>query len=886
MWEHDAMESPHHGDPAFAGTGPRWHALLCTAAVLLLFFTAARAADDDEDQTPPLPKEMAELARKYAGVIEWQGFFEATETGAAAWNRGGGLYSGSTQVEKKSHGHFRITRSTSAGWEPKQGAFRWGGNNLEMSGEATASEDHRFSEWGKSGDGREWRDQVSGTVPLFTSEFEISLKDGNASIRVGNPKEPLLRYERVGRSVDDRSRGDGQRHLTTTSLNKIENVFMFPPPLNPNYWNSAATYRMASSGPGVLVFSCEGKSRADTQPSTPEITHHSRVILYPVYDDLEVEVTIEGYAKWRPEGSIEKPTQPGNSLVARATLKSKTGAVKSLPGVKRFKFELLDTSREPGVCLNWPLGAKDQDFDLRLAAESGGQLSDADQKLKIADPPKDDQERPYAEARIDSYDFGGRATLEVVCELEDGREIIGLMKGEGGGQDLVRIPKMTGPDWIAESWRKEKKVENLADDDDNEKVAGQKDNGDGFTLYEEYRGWVENGKHIEGDPKKKDLFVRNEIGQDAKGGINLFERVSKLRVHSRLLPSEIIELPVDETQSVADAKGERIMNLNRRDAPQRVKQHAVRMMVGRHQGGATIGFASQEHFLHAFRPKSVRVVQLEPRDDPNAILTFGKSVSAYNLSERDAAFAYDRGVAHELLHVVGVDHHGEGEDFNIFYFQSASDPNNPTHHVRFTPAEAGEYEVFLKEAPFGRPKTAEDLKRAHTVTLIWEDTKQDVAESLAADYERELAAERSNRAANPPADDPGDRATRMPYYGKDANYWRETDLFDSVVKRNPKFNIEVTIGKLGEADSGNELCLMRYYFANAYPVSGREKTYYLVRPGADANRAGRELCKSPEGTIHNASSHSPQPRFGDSASGRGDCFSQICPNDDIPARRL
>jgi len=75
-------------------------------------------------------------------------------------------------------------------------------------------------------------------------------------------------------------------------------------------------------------------------------------------------------------------------------------------GVKRFKFELLDTSREPGVCLNWPLGAKDQDFDLRLAAESGGQLSDADQKLKIADPPKDDQERPYAEARIDSYDLG------------------------------------------------------------------------------------------------------------------------------------------------------------------------------------------------------------------------------------------------------------------------------------------------------------------------------------------------------------------------------------------------------------------------------------------------------------------------------------------------
>jgi hypothetical protein len=610
-----------------------------------------------------------------------------------------------------------------------------------------------------------------------------------------------------------------------------------------------------------------------------EVSWQIDVTLPPV----ELVITIPGYDEWRPEGNIKEVTKPGNKLVARATVVPKAGQGTFVPRVKNIRFQLLDTSREPGVCMNWPLNAKDKDYDLRLATVSGGTLSKSDQKLEVIDPRRNDQGQPYAEAQIDSYDFGGRASLRAVCLLTDGREIEGVMKDVG---EIPRLPKMKNPGWIADCWKKVHDVEKLADDDDNEKIEGQKDNGDGFTLYEEYRGWVENGKHIEGDPLKKDLFVRNEIGQDAKGGIKLFERVSKLRVHSRLLPSEIIELPVDETQSVAAAKGERIMNLNRRDAPQRVKQHAVRMMVGRHQGGATIGFASQEHFLRAFRPKSVRVVQLEPRDDPNAILTVSQSVSAYNLSERDAAFAYDRGVAHELLHVVGVDHHGEGEDFHTFNFQSASDPNNPTHHVRFTPMAAGTYEELLRQAPFDRPRTADDLKRDSTVTLIWEDTKQDVAESIAADFERELAAERSNRAANPPADDPGGRATRMPYYGKDANYWRETDLFDSVVKRNPRFNIAVTIGELGKADSGNELCLMRYYFANAYPVSGREKTYYLVRPGADANRAGRELCKSPEGTIHNASSHSPQPRFGDSASGRGDCFSQICPNDDIPARRL
>jgi len=62
----------------------------------------------------------------------------------------------------------------------------------------------------------------------------------------------------------------------------------------------------------------------------------------------------------------------------------------------------------------------------------------------------------------------------------------------------------------------------------------------------------------------------------------------------------------------------------------------------------------------------------------------------------------------------------------------------------------------------------------------------------------------------------------MPYYGKDANYWRETDLFDSVVKRNPRFILRSRSAS-GKSRPGNELCLMRYYFANAYPVWGAKK---------------------------------------------------------------
>ena len=100
----------------------------------------------------------------------------------------------------------------------------------------------------------------------------------------------------------------------------------------------------------------------------------------------------------------------------------------------------------------------------------------------------------------------------------------------------------------------------------------------------------------------------------------------------------------------------------------------------------------------------------------------------------------------------------------------------------------------------------------------------------------------------------------------------------------PKFSRFVTIGRWSQADSGNELCLMRYYFASAYPVDAQEKAFYLVRPGA--NRAGRDLCKTPEGTGANAADHEPKSRFSDSAPGRGGCFKYICPNDAIPGRTL
>ena len=871
------------------------------AAGVMLLCVSAQAADDDEDKNaePPLPAESAELAKKYARVTEWQGFFESSESGTIAWS--GTDVHGTKTIDNSSHGHFFLKRADHYfSSNAKRGVFSWtGGDNHTVCGEQFVASDMQQSQWDKWGKGEEWRRQASGTLPMIATQFDIWLptakkKSYRVSVHPGGAaRGRSLTSTTTGHRVWDENNGDGTVVRRTMSLDATMQLETFVHWYSPvGDADTAPWFQVVRGGPGVLVFSFESKTRADTQPSTPELIRRSRVILCPVNDDLEVEVTIEGYATWRPKGSIEKPAEPGNSLVARATLKSKTGKLKDLPAVKRFKFELLDTSREPGVCLNWPLKAKDEDYDLRLASEVG-KLTDSDQKLTITDVPTDEKGSPYTETKVNSYDFGGRATLQVTCELEDGRELMGLIKTDKGEEDLVRIPKMDGPDWVAEAWRKDKHVEKLPANDDNEKVAGQTDNGDGFTLYEEYRGWVEKGKHIEGDPLKKDFFIRNKIGADAKGGIALFGRVSKLRVHGELRASEMIDLPMQYMEAESNAKGERIMNLNHRDGPHRVDQHCVVMINTsgfRSSGGATYSVINGDTTSRALRPGKAYLIRVEERGRSDGTFSNRKSTAQYNLSEREAAVAYDRGVAHELLHSVGVDHHGEGETAHMYYFQGAGDPMNTAHRPRFVermPPTMDEY----GEKRDGRPAVWSDFDRGPAVTLLWEDTGEDVAQSLSTDFERELKAERDRPIYEKIGNE---QAARFPQYGQDAAFWRVLSTYNHVSEGNTDrgwrdtdsstFNKYVTIGRLHEADSGNELCLMRYYFANAYFVDATEKAIYLVRPGG--NRVGQELCKSPEGTGQNAPDHKPKSRFGDSAQGRGACFQYICPNDAIPPRTL
>lgn len=94
------------------------------------------------------------------------------------------------------------------------------------------------------------------------------------------------------------------------------------------------------------------------------------------------------------------------------------------------------------------------------------------------------------------------------------------------------------------------------------------------------------------------------------------------------------------------------------------------------------------------------------------------------------------------------------------------------------------------------------------------------------------------------------------------------------------------VGLPGGKYSGNDQCVMRYFWANAYPSIADSTTYYKVQNGTEP--VGSTICNSLAGTgvndpNRNLPKDHPQPRYFDAT--RGDCQHQVCVNDkNAPAK--
>ncbi|MEK7409060.1 MAG: hypothetical protein AAB225_28690, partial [Acidobacteriota bacterium] len=530
----------------------------------------------------------------------------------------------------------------------------------------------------------------------------------------------------------------------------------------------------------------------------------------------EVVIDPENYDTWRPEALWDEGTAT-SPIRVNAKLQNADGTpVAADARAKRFVFELVNVSHEPGIAGNMPRKDPKKTADLKFVAEKNTHLEIGGNEENVGRTP--DGRYQESHVVVSSFDWGAWGWIKVTAEMEGGTTIEGYLKGDRNHKP-VRLPRRAANSFIPDSWKREKGAEK-ADSDDGEKEPKGLENcdGDGLTLYEEYRGFIENNAHIEGHPLKKDLFVRNMGGAALEPGIWLYGDLTNLEVHSGFADDEL------------NFK-ERIMNVNRAQAPHRVDQHGVVVAICKDvDGGLTI---LQRGAIRG-RPATTDGVCVQPPGRS------GSLTDQFRLASSDVLFAYDKGVAHELLHATGVEHHGNTDKSRTVRFVPSDDPANtsgkPYYEVSGQPA------TILDEVS-GRDLAAE---------------RDGLYQQRAAEGLRQVEVLRTAGAIRDDVADFLRRTLRSQYYGAQ----------------------EKTFGFPGGEHSGDDGCVMRYHFATYYPVRGQANSYYEVPAGAEP--LGFGLCDLAEGSGVNGSAHRPQPRYWDAAPGRGRCRWWVCVNDAVP----
>lgn len=288
-----------------------------------------------------------------------------------------------------------------------------------------------------------------------------------------------------------------------------------------------------------------------------------------------------------------------------------------------IRFILSEVTKEPGTCLNSPDQNTDPDLEFPLS-----NLGTFAPPVATGDGWTIETLIPATSAtvQIHSKDWGAWGKLRAEAFYNG---IWNAVPAEKSNQGFVTVPADQNNNKIADAWEKQNKLRNPAGGADTDKLpAGDKSAGDGFSVYEEYRGIIAKGQHRRLDPNKKELIIENMMGSDGDAGIAFFGSASGVGA----IQVEGAELPED-----------RVVNKNTSGLFHNGDQHGL-LLVGEVIGGGTAGEAVPANVVHK-RPKDCTKVRID-----KAVI---QAADPANFAGELRAT-----IAHELAHGVGVEHHG------------------------------------------------------------------------------------------------------------------------------------------------------------------------------------------------------------------------------------
>jgi hypothetical protein len=403
----------------------------------------------------------------------------------------------------------------------------------------------------------------------------------------------------------------------------------------------------------------------------------------PTPRPLDLLVSIPQYNSWRPSAGRSEtdinvgPNSPANLLEIKAQLVFKDDLQPTPFAPDKITFTIAGVSREPGVVLNWPPQDKlvtHTPPDLSFVDLSGKNninpdyIPNADGTQAVETPSASDFS-PVFDILLVPYDWGAWATLQVVAEVAgqpapiQGRLILPMPPGGAIVTDIL-LPKRQPGSFIADSWKMAHHVAlTTPDNDDSESnPIGDGNKGDGFTLYEEYRGFYMGCalnsamvkpegtpgaicKHVEGDPAKKDLFIVSYLSSQQNIGIIKFKQVTKLNVHYKGLSQQ--EIAPDRLINFNYAQGPHLKN------SLTAGQHALYIHWDSTNGDFSVAVGGPgvprkiEQILINYNDEGL----INPQPGPHPGDNYFTST-----------------VAHELGHSVNVWHHGESDERSVHWY--------------------------------------------------------------------------------------------------------------------------------------------------------------------------------------------------------------------------
>ncbi len=281
------------------------------------------------------------------------------------------------------------------------------------------------------------------------------------------------------------------------------------------------------------------------------------------------------YENWLPYGGPDEDTAGTNHLVTVIIRLKGSQDTEPYPGVgAQFTFELVDVSREPGICLNFP--SKDEAAnpgkpDLRIfQADNLEPVENEGQRARTKS-----KDLNTAAVSIQSFDYGAWGKLQVTASIPGQGEIVAYVEGDSQ-QTTLTLPKDENDNRIADVWEKGEGVygRNLpANWDEVDYPADHKQNGDGFGLYERYRGFKfqEQYERLSATNKYVVIYDPDDLVKmmilTAYSHFNSFPAVSKCR--TRFVEDS------EWTGHGRAAAEKRIVNFNTSGFGHAVDQHAI-----------------------------------------------------------------------------------------------------------------------------------------------------------------------------------------------------------------------------------------------------------------------------------------------------------------------